>query len=71
MSCGETFSGNLTIEDVTEHFESNVGIFQQVHLDVGFTDDAGADVARYRCAFAVPLAVSNAGRKATDEYFGR
>jgi len=68
---GETLSGSLSIEDVTEHFEPAEGMFQTVHLQARFVDAAGAPVATYKCSFAFPLAVSQTGRKPTDKSLGR
>ncbi len=68
---GETLSGSLSIEDVTEHFEPAEGMFQAVHLQARFVDAAGTLVATYRCSFAFPLAVSKTGRKSTDKSVGR
>lgn len=68
---GEILTGNLTIEDVGEHFEPAEGMFQSVHLQVRFEDRSGAPVATYRCSFAFPLAVSKTGRKPTGKSVDR
>lgn len=50
---GETLAAALTIEDVSEHVESDRGIEEQVDLVIRFRDSNAGIVAEYRCSYRI------------------